>query len=91
MHHVSSYQLLLNASLQSTNCCKGVVILTIFQRRSYLFSLFFSNEATSEEEGSWDAQRYEEEERNRKNKFKGKFVFSSMSIFNEVYRKINKM
>ena len=31
----------------------------------------------------------EEEERNRKNRFKGKFVFSSMSIFNGVYREIN--
>ena len=26
---------------------------------------------------------------NRKNRFKGKFVFSSMSIFNGVYREIN--
>ena len=32
---------------------------------------------------------YEEEERNRKNRFKGKFVFSSMGIFNGVYREIN--
>ena len=47
----------------------------------------FSNEATSEEEGSWGAQRDEEEkERNRKNRFKGKFIFSSMGIFNGVYR-----
>ena len=51
----------------------------------------FSNEATSEEEGSCGAQRdeEEEEERNRKNRFKGKFVFSSMGIFNGVYREIN--
>ena len=57
---------------------------------SHPFSLFFSNEATLEEEESWGAQRdEEEEERNRKNRFKGKFVFSSMGIFNGVYREIN--
>ena len=43
-----------------------------------------------EEEESWGAQRNEEEERNRKNRFKGKFVFSSMSIFNGVYRENEK-
>ena len=53
--------------------------------------IIFSNEATSEEEGSWSAQRDEEEEKNRKNRFKGKFIFSSMSIFNGVYREINKV
>ena len=53
-------------------------------------SYYFSNEATLEEEGSWGAQRdEEEEERNRKNRFKGKFAFSSMGIFNGVYREIN--
>ena len=57
-----------------------------------LFSLIltiFSHEATSKEEGSWVAQRDEEEEINIKNRFKGKFVFSSMGIFNGVYREIN--
>ena len=54
-----------------------------------LILTIFSNEATSEEKGSWGARRDEEEERNRKNRFKGKFVFSSMGIFNGVYRKIN--
>ena len=34
-------------------------------------------------------QRDEEEGRNKKNRFKGKFVFSSMGIFNGVYREIN--
>ena len=70
---------------------------TVLKLISTSFSLFFnviltifSNEATSEEEGSWSTQRdEEEEERNRKNRFKGKFVFSSMSIFNGVYREIN--
>ena len=37
----------------------------------------------------WGAQRDEEEDRNRKNRFKGKFVFFSMGIFNVVYREIN--
>ena len=68
-----------------------------FKRHSHYFSTpfspiltIFSNEATSEEEGSWGAQRdEEEEERNRKNRFNGKFVFSSMGIFNGVYREIN--
>ena len=71
------------------------VILTIFQRYSHYFSTsfspiltIFSNEATSKEKGSWDAQRdEEEEERNRKNRFKGKIIFSFMNIFNEVYKK----
>ena len=58
---------------------------TVLKLISTSFSLFFSNEATSEEEGSWGAQK-DEEERNRKNRFKGKFVFSSMGIFNGVYR-----
>ena len=68
------------------------VILTIFQRHSHQFSLFFSNEATSKEERSCGVHRdEEEEERNRKNRFKGKFVFSFMGIFNGVYREINEV
>ena len=55
---------------------------------SFILTIF-SNEATSEEERSWGAQRDEEEERNRKNRFKGKFVFFSICIFNRVYKKIN--
>ena len=51
----------------------------------------FSNEATSEEEGSWGEQRDEEEERNKKNRFKSKFIFFFMDIFNRMYRKINGM
>ena len=69
---------------------------TVLKLISTSFSLFFnviltifSNEATSKEKGSWGAQRDEEEEINRKNRFKGKFVFSSMGIFNGVYREIN--
>ena len=34
-------------------------------------------------------QRDEEEERNRKNRVKGKFVFSPMGIFNGVYKEID--
>ena len=56
-----------------------------------LILTIFSNEIISEEEGSWSAQRDEEEERNIKNRFKGKFVFSFMSIFNGVYREINRV
>ena len=54
----------------------------------------FSNEATSKEEESWGAHRDEEEEAeeiNRKNRFKSKFIFSSMDIFNGMYREINEM
>ena len=55
-----------------------------------LILTIFSNEAISEEEESWGAKRDEkEEEINRKNRFKGKFVFFSMGIFNGVYREIN--
>ena len=38
---------------------------------------------------SWGAQRDEGEERNIKNRFKGKFVFFSICIFNAVYREIS--
>ena len=73
---------------------------TVLKLISTSFSLFFndilihchyfSNKATSKEEGSWGTQRdEEEEERNRKNRFKGKFVFSFMCIFNRVYKEIN--
>ena len=58
------------------------------------FSLFFNailTHSTSEEEKSWGAQRDEKEERNRKNRFKGKFVFFFMDIFNRVYKKINRV
>ena len=36
-----------------------------------------------------EVQRDEEEERNKEIRVKGKFVFSSMSIFNGVYKEID--
>ena len=53
-------------------------------------------QVTMEERGQTDNRQsfrclYEEEERNIKNRFNGKFVFSFMSIFNGMYKKINRV